>query len=262
MGIKPLILDISFWQDNPDTKDITVDFKKMKDSGVSGVIFRVGQATWEDKKFEEYWKNSEAQELGRGGYWYFDNSVSPKVQAKNCVSILNKYNCKLDMPLFADFEDRRTSLPYHGWKYWYEFLEELQSISNYDIGIYTGYYYWEENKPKGIDSFRQRYFATFPLWLAQYPYETHRKESEYSNPKIPLTWNTWEFWQVSDRGNGHFHGVESSRVDVNYFNGTIEDFNSKYGINYSPPNDEEIPNKPKINVLGQYRYKTINYKEK
>ena len=258
---RPLILDISFYQDNPDTEERIVDFKKMKSSGVSGVIFRVGQATWEDKKFVEYWRNSETSGLSRGAYWYYDNSVDPKIQARKCISILNKMNAKLEMPLFADFEDKRTSLPYHGWKKWYEFLEELGYISDYNLGIYSNYYYWMENRPKGSESFRDKYFGSYPLWLAQYPYENHRNEDEYKNPNIPSTWNTWEFWQVSDRGNGRFHGVESSRVDVNYFNGTVEEFNSKYGINYIPPKEEPNPVKPEIHVSGQYGNKTIIYKE-
>lgn len=256
---RPLILDISFYQDNPDTKDRIVDFTKMKSSGVSGVIFRVGQATWEDKKFEEYWKNSEGKGLSRGAYWYYDNSVDPKVQARKCVSILHRLNSKLEIPLFADFEDKRTTLPYHGWKKWYEFMEELKSVSNYDLGVYSNYYYWMENKPKGSESFREKYFSTYPFWIAQYPFDKHMGEPAYKEPNIPTNWKTWEFWQVSDRGDGHFHGVESSRVDINYFNGTQEEFNKKYGVEYIPPE----PSKPKIEleVTGVYGNKIVKYKE-
>ena len=258
---KPLILDISFWQENPDTKDIIVDFQKMKSSGASGVIFRVGQGTWEDKQFENYWKNSEGKGLSRGGYWYYDSSVDPKVQARKCVSILKRLNVKLEMPLFADFEDKRTYLPFHGWKKWYEFLEELKLLSNYKLGVYSNYYYWLENRPRGIESFRDRFFSNFPFWLAQYPFDTHREESAYKNPNIPNTWSTWEFWQVSDRGDGHFHGVESSRVDVNYFNGTLEEFNSKYGVDHVHPTEEPKPTISEIKITGQYGNKTIIYKE-
>jgi len=45
-------LDISFYQDNPDTKSIFVNFDKMK-LNADGVIFRIGQAEWEDKKLKE-----------------------------------------------------------------------------------------------------------------------------------------------------------------------------------------------------------------
>lgn len=264
---KPLILDVSFWQDNPDTKDIVVDFQKMKSSGVSGVIFRVGQATWEDKKFEEYWKNSEGKGLSRSGYWYYDNSVSPKIQAKKCISILNRLNCELEMPLFADFEDKRTHLPFHGWKHWFNFMEEVKRlVPDIKMGVYTSYYYWEENKPTGINFFRQSYFGKYPLWIAQYPYNTHKEEHFYISPKIPATWSNWLFWQVSDRGDGNFYGVESSRVDINYFNGNYDEF-EKY---FTPLNDtggdngdsdeEEISSSVLNSLQVEYNGRLVSFK--
>lgn len=253
---KALILDISFWQDNPDTKDIIVDFNKMSSSDASGVIFRIGQATWEDKKFEEYWKNSQSKGLLRGGYWYYDNSVDPKIQAQKCISILDKYKCNFELPLFADFEDKRTTLTHHGWKKWYEFMEEIKRLSSYKLGVYTGYYYWEENKPKGLNSFRSKYFSQYPLWLAQYPFGSHLNESLYEKPLYPSNWSTWDLWQVSDRGDGHFYGVESSRIDINYFNGSVSDLENKYG-----KASESIPEIIIPPVLNK-KYFIMNYGDK
>lgn len=250
---RPIVLDISFYQDNPDTARI-VDFQKMKNAGVSGIIFRVGQATWEDKKVGEYWKNSSNKGFLRGGYWYYDNSTDPYVQARKCFSIMDKYEMSFELPLFADFEDKRTNLPFHGWKHWYNFIEELKRLMpKIKIGVYSGYYYWEENKPTGLNAFRQSYFAQYPFWIAQYPYEKHMDESYYTKPMIPPAWKNWVFWQVSDRGDGNFFGVESSRVDVNYFNGSYEDFINLYGF----PGEIEIEEKPnpevseKIKVIAE-----------
>lgn len=238
---RSVIVDISFWQDNPDTIR-KVDFGQMRLAGADGVIFRIGQATWEDKKFKEYWKTSENMGLLRGGYWYYDNSVSPKVQAQLCVKILKENNCKLNLPLFADFEDKRTGLPFpfRGWKNWYDFIEELKRLlPDQMIGVYTGYYYWMENKP--FDVSKEKYFSQYPLWLAQYPYEYNAPPSSYKEPKIPPIWNSWEIWQVSDRGDGDYFGVESSRIDVNYFNGDVIALQSKYGV---AEESEEIISKP------------------
>lgn len=257
---KALILDISFWQDNPDTENVIVDFNKMASSDASGVIFRVGQATWEDIKFEEYWKNSHGKGLLRGGYWYYDNSVDPKIQARKCASILKKYDCKLELPLFADFEDRRIHLDHHGWEKWYQFMEELKLLSSYDLGVYTGYYYWEEHKPQGINSFKERYFSQYPLWLAQYPYPSHSDESLYIRPMIPKTWSNWDLWQVSDRGDGHFYGVESSRIDINYFNGTKHDLEKRYGKAESEKEEDPVSSVNKsIEVFGFFGTKKIMY---
>lgn len=223
---RPLILDISFWQDNPDTKDIIVDFNKMR-LNASGVILRIGQGNWEDKKFYEYWTNANGK-LPIGGYWYYDNSYDPEKQAELCVSILKKYNVNFSLPLFADFEDRKTA-PFSNWKNWYKFIERLKlRIPEIKIGIYTGYYYWLEFCP--LRQEERDYFGKYDLWIAQYPYDSHLEEFSYTKPTIPTnTWDNWVLWQVSDRGDGHFFGVESSRVDINYFNGTQKEFEKYFG---------------------------------
>ena len=66
---------------------------------------------------------------------------------------------------------------------------------------------------------------------------------------------------VTIEADGHFHGVESSRVDVNYFNGTLEEFNSKYGVDHVHPTEEPKPTISEIKITGQYGNKTIIYKE-
>ena len=250
---RPLILDISFYQDNPDTKSIFVNFDKMK-LNADGVIFRVGQAEWEDKKLKEYLDASSNVGILTGGYWYYDNRYSPEKQADLCSSIVDKYSIKFNLPLFADFEDRRIS-SFSGWDNWYRFMERLKkNLPDVKIGVYTGYYYWLEFCPK--EKSQRDYFGKFPLWIAQYPYDRHVDSSLYSNPKIPEnTWKDWVFWQVSDRGDGHHFGVESSRVDVNYFNGTFEDFERSFG------KVEETPEETKINYLNE-KYFIINYKNK
>lgn len=227
--LRPLILDISFYQDNPETQR-EVSFEAMASTDAVGVIFRIGQGTWTDRKIKEYWKNSEGLGLLRGGYWYYDNSFHPKVQAQKCASIIRENNISFELPLFADFEDERKTLEHHGWKKWFDFMEELKVLlPEFKLGVYTGYHYWQENKPRYLEAFREKYFSQYPLWIAQYHYNTHRESQVYKEPTIPSNWSSWELWQVSDRGNGAYYGVESSRIDVNYFNGTLDSLYAKYG---------------------------------
>ncbi len=239
---RPLILDISFYQDNPDTINIRVNFDKIK-LNADGVIFRIGQAEWEDKKLKEYLDSAKKVNIPIGGYWYYDNRYSPEKQADLCSSIINKYNVKFNLPLFGDFEDRRV-FSYMGWNNWYRFMERLKkNLPETNLGIYTGYYYWIEFCPR--EQPQRDYFGKYPLWIAQYPFDKYVDREKYTEPKIPEnTWSVWDFWQVSDRGNGEIYGVESSRVDINFFNGSIEDLYLKYG--FSNENGEVIETPPSL----------------
>lgn len=90
------------------------------------------------------------------------------------------------------------------------------------------------------------------------------QEELYTEPKIPPMWKTWMFWQISDRGDGKLYGVESSRVDVNYFNGTREEFRKYFSeVPNSNSGQVESPTEGKgvSEVYGVYGSERIKYKE-
>ena len=51
----------------------------------------------------------------------------------------------------------------------------------------------------------------------------------------PWTANEWLFWQFTDRGDGKLYGVESSRIDLNYFNGDLAAFQQRFKLSTTPP---------------------------
>lgn len=52
--------------------------------------------------------------------------------------------------------------------------------------------------------------------------------------------DTWKYWQHTERGDGHAHGVGSHRIDLNYYNGTLEQFQAEFGVGESPTNKSTI----------------------
>lgn len=211
--------DVSFWQDDNATPQ-GIDFAMMREQ-TSSVIIRAGQNSWTDPDFKTNWKAAKEAGLHRGSYWFYDSRLDPKKQAELWVKALGgDYG---ELPLWCDFEDRYGGA-FGTWKHWYDFIENLKQLipSDVEIGIYTGYYYWLEfTVAKAIPKTSLNYFKQFPLWIAAY--NNHA-------PTVPAPWETWTLWQYTDNGDGAPYGVESKNIDLNYFNGSEEDFIKRFGL--------------------------------
>ena len=203
--------DVSFYQDKPDTPK-GIDFAMMKAAGARFAIIRAGQNLWEDRAFDESWRNSKGV-LPRGSYWFYDSRVDPKFQAKKWLQCFEDINDLGELPMWCDFEDAYGG-PFGGWRNWYNFMEELKTLRpGVRLGIYTGYYYWRENtvaSPKGISAASLNYFKQYPLWVAAY---------NSVGPSVPEPWDEWTLWQYTDNGDGTEYGVESLNIDLNWFYG-------------------------------------------
>ena len=216
--------DISFYQDSNATPN-GVNFKKMNEVS-DFVIIRTGQNTWLDSDFKENWKTAKKANIPRGSYWFYDSRSEPKKQAELWQKALGEDQGEL--PLCLDLEENYGGA-YKGWRKWYVFLEHLKKIMpKKEIVIYTNYYYWKEYAPEAnAHPEALAYFHQYPLWLARY--------TNASQPGLPAPWKEgeWLFWQYTSHGDGPAYGAESQNIDLNYFNGTSEEFISRFNI--SPP---------------------------
>lgn len=219
--------DVSFYQDDPTTA-AGIDFVRMREGGAAFTIIRAGQNLWEDNEFDISWKAAKGI-LPRGSYFFYDSRVDPKQQARKYISCFADKNDLGELPLWCDFEDTYNGA-FGGWKNWYTFIEELKTLApGKQIGIYTGYYYWRENTiGKAIPAESLNYFKQYPLWVAAY---------NLTGPDVPEPWTSWTLWQFTDNGNGALYGVESGNVDLNRFEGTLEEFRALFGLTDSLPND-------------------------
>jgi len=201
--------DISAWES-------PVNFKKMKSSEIEFTIIKVGQKDFVDRDFYKLWNDSKGI-LPRGGFWFYDKrGTTPEEQAELWVSSMGgDYG---ELPLFADYE----GIIYGGkdianFKIFLERVQEL--VPGKEIIIYTGYYFWKDES--GYNSTYAEFFKQFKLWIASY---------SSSAPMIPQPFNGYELWQFDDKGSGATYGCGGGAVDLNYFNGTKEDFYKRFKI--------------------------------
>lgn len=206
--------DVSFYQDDPGTPQ-QVDFVKMKAAGARFVICRAGQNAWPDSDFRYNYSAAKEAGLPRGAYFFYDSREDPIKQANLFLGVVAG-----DLPecgYWLDLEETYGG-PYAGWGYWKLCLNVLRENRS-KVGIYTAPAYWADHRP--ADAAALDYFKSFPLWIANFGVTT---------PTIPAPWtfdDAW-FWQFTSHGNGLIYGAESLNIDLNLFNGTEEDFKSRF----------------------------------
>lgn len=193
------IPDISFYQDDNTTPQ-GVDFAKMR-MQCEEVIIRAGQNTWVDSDFATNWRASKAAGLKRGTYWFYDSRTSPEQQADLWRGAVGG-----DLPelgLWVDLEESYGG-QYKGESNYKRFVEAVRSRFPGVVGIYTAKWWWD-----GQGFIQNDYWASFPLWCAQY---------STSLTLIPRPWaiKGAVLWQYTSTGNGALYGVESLGIDLNH----------------------------------------------
>ena len=178
----------------------TIDFKKVKDSGIDFVIIRIGyggSAPVKDEKFEENYNNARANGLLVGAYIY-SYADTPSDITKEKEAVINWLGGRhLDLPVFLDLEDSKTGKCTK---------EEITSFANefckyvekngYNSGIYANKY-WLTSK---INTTIFALSDDITIWLAEW-----NDEPTYKGRYI--------IWQYTSKGN--VNGIKGN-VDLNY----------------------------------------------
>jgi lysozyme len=226
--------DVSFYQNNIETEK-RIDFVKMH-TLAEYVIIRAGQNLWMDRDIKVNWSDAKDAGIPRGSYWFYDSRANPKRQADLWVQALG--DDLGELPMFLDLEENYGGRN-NGWKDWRIFLEHLKTlVGQKEISIYTGYYYFREHTSNQSSIHEDlEYFHQYPLWIANY---------KMPIPLIPLPWadNEWLFWQYTAKGDGKAYGVESTSIDLNYFNGNLNDFRRRFMLPEPPPSAPETSEPP------------------
>ncbi len=207
--LRALGVDISHWQGSPD-------FTKMKNAGAAFVYCKASQNQWEDDTFRTNWAAAKEAGLLRGAYHFYDmrsGSKSPKEQAEFFSNVLANDPGELlpaldfESPGVGDYPD-------------YPSVSECQTIVHQfsdrirkNLGVLPMVY----TNLAGISRLTPLtdLIGSLDLWIAWYNVNSHF-------PKIG-DWPQWRFWQYKSTGDGYAFGVQSKGLDMNAFNGTVED---------------------------------------
>jgi lysozyme len=210
-------IDISKWDGNWDAA-------KAKQAGATFVFIKASQATFTDPQFIVNWQKAKDAGLLRGAYHYLDYT-KPGIDQANYFADLLK-NDPGELPPVIDYELRRTdNNPSAALGFLRDCLDQLTKRSELfeDANIkrpmiYTGPGFWVEYG----DQTKRDYWIQFPLWNAHW--------ITSNTPTIPPPWTMWQFWQFTSKGPGEAFGSESLSMDMNRFNGTLNELMEFSGI--------------------------------
>jgi lysozyme len=210
-------VDISKWDGNWDAK-------KAKQAGATFAFIKASQATFTDPQFLVNWQKAKDAGLLRGAYHYLDYT-KPGIDQANYFADLLK-NDPGELPPVIDYELRRTdNNPSAALGFLRDCLDQLMKrtelFENAAIKrpmIYTGPGFWVEYG----DQTKRDYWIQFPIWNAHW--------ITSNAPTVPLPWTIWTFWQFTAKGPGEAFGSESLTMDMNRFNGTLNELMEFSGI--------------------------------
>ncbi len=217
------IIDVSYHNGN-------IDFKKVKASGVDGVIIRAGYGQNNiDKKFKTYIKAATDAGLKVGVYWFsYAFSVEmAKREAEYCLRAISGY--ELELPIFFDWEyDSMSYASRNGVSADKALITDMnvafcQVVKN--SGRKAGYYGSMDYFKNYIDTSK---LSGFTKWLARY---TNQEQSDC------------DLWQYSS--TGRVDGINGN-VDMNKVinNALISSDTS------ASKSDEELANEVIAGVYG------------
>lgn len=208
----------------------TVDFKKVKDTGVEFVIARIGYGMYENQKdprFEEYYKGAVDNNMPVGVYLYSYalNVDDAKREAEVVLNWLK--NRRLNLPVYYDIEDKsqenlgKTTLT----NMCIAFCDRIEK-AGYWAGIYANKYWL--TSILNAEELQKRY----TIWVAQY-----NKENTYKG--------RYDMWQYTSSGK------------VNGINGNV-DMNILYRDIFSDREGSDDGNdKPALPDLSKYKGDSI-----
>ena len=191
------VIDVSYHNGN-------IDFNKVRQDGVEGVIIRVGYGKGNtDLKFKEYIQQSIKTGLHIGIYYFsYAYTVQMAVtEALYCMKLIEPFRQYIDLPVFFDWEyDSMKYAQKHGVNPGKELITEMTSAfcqAIYNARYMPGYYLNKDYAKNYVDESKLR---SYKRWFARYT-------------DVPQ--NDCYLWQYSSKGT--VKGI-SGNVDMDILN--------------------------------------------
>ena len=220
-------------------KDVSHHNGTVRFSGEDFAIIRTQNGTTEDTEYKNNLAEIQKYER-RGVYMYYRTNHQEHPFADQADMFLSLSSGKgmkmrgIDYEI-SDYDDnvinRETAIEFYGFC-----LYVLQQRPNTRVMIYTSIYTWRdvllplqgEETEYGVVDWMQ-----FGIWLPRYGW------ADPGDPRIleiagVQVLPRYDILQYTKTGDGSEHGVDSTYVDLNVFNGTPEDMDKWLGITEEP----------------------------
>jgi len=248
---RPVVMDVSGWQSYPNTEYGT-NFELAKSRGIVGAKIRAGSCTADNGTlYSDYdllpnvqLSNTMVDTFPRWFYWYARPRWGGKRQALKMLEYLDDAGAgDAFTGLIGDFENFDGVTKAQASSEMDQFMEVLRYyFPNKEHEIYCSGLKWNQYAAYC------KWASYFNLWIAIYPDDVNTYTNPWQNPKYkPITWDSWTFWQFTDKGDGRYYGTESAQVDLNFFNGTYEEFYEYCDV----PIDSGVPQPEPPAVVGE-----------
>ncbi len=203
-------IDVSVWQG-------AINWGAVGSSGQKFAIARVSYGiSTQDRYFAANWPAMKAAGLLRGAYQFFLPDQDAVAQANVVIAAVGRLGPG-DLPVMLDMEDARGQSPATITAKLHQWVDAITAGTGRAPIIYTGAYFWDA-------SVKTTDFSHLPLNVAWYGTNC---------PGEPNAWagHHWVFHQYSSSGS--VAGI-SGRVDMNVFNGTLDDLRNLAHVNQAP----------------------------
>lgn len=220
-------IDISYWNGNFDASVRPMDF----------IIQRTSHGTFRDPLFDMLQKQIRPV-LVRGAYQYISSGQNWKAQADLHLEMTEGkgYHFHVaDMETGGNVMNNAFANQVNAW------LNYVKEKTGKRVLLYTNTdTYNVHPMPAAVKN------GVADLWVAQWPWRTSLPNAK--GPALPRGATDWKLWQfggdnalVYGRGDGPDWGVKSANVDLNMYNGTIEDMRVWLGLPAIPDPSEYPP---------------------
>jgi lysozyme len=207
-----------------------IDWQLVANANVKFAYIQISRSLTDiDAKFTYNWRRAKEVGILRGAYQRFRPGQDVLGQAKLFLEKLGPFQAG-DLPPMLDVEDAdglTAAQIANRVQQWIDYVEPRVGVKPL---IYTGFYFWRDSVG-GAD------FDQHPLWIANY---------SATCPLVPQTWTRWAFHQYSSTVT--LPGITANTVDVNKFNGTIEQLKALGAVpectDCEPRNPDDVTPEP------------------